>query len=40
MKERHGSRTEMEWIEMDVLDLQYGEEEFDVVVDKGKSGFP
>lgn len=27
----------MEWREMDVLDLQYGEEEFDVVVDKGMS---
>ncbi|KAK1921522.1 S-adenosyl-L-methionine-dependent methyltransferase [Papiliotrema laurentii] len=35
MKERHASRPEMQWIEMDVLDLQYGEEEFDLVVDKG-----
>ncbi|WVF69944.1 hypothetical protein IAT40_004729 [Kwoniella sp. CBS 6097] len=35
MKERHTSRPLMEWHEMDVLDLQYGEEEFDLVVDKG-----
>ena len=38
MKERHASRPEMQWIEMDVLDLQYGEEEFDLVVDKGMWG--
>ncbi|OCF37401.1 hypothetical protein I316_00522 [Kwoniella heveanensis BCC8398] len=35
MKERHTSRPLMEWHEMDVLDLKYGEEEFDLVVDKG-----
>jgi hypothetical protein len=26
----------MEWLEMDVLDLQFGEE-FDLVIDKGES---
>ncbi|WVQ97977.1 hypothetical protein IAU59_005097 [Kwoniella sp. CBS 9459] len=35
MKERHTSRPLMEWHEMDVLDLKYGEDEFDLVVDKG-----
>jgi len=37
MKEKHASRPEMTWLEMDVLDLQFGEEEFDLVVDKGQS---
>jgi succinate dehydrogenase flavin-adding protein (antitoxin of CptAB toxin-antitoxin module) len=37
MKERHISRPEMTWLEMDVLDLKFGEEEFDLVVDKGES---
>ncbi|WVR04582.1 hypothetical protein IAU60_001590 [Kwoniella sp. DSM 27419] len=35
MRERHVSRPLMEWREMDVLDLQYQDEEFDLVVDKG-----
>lgn len=36
MKERHGiARPEMEWVEMDVLDLKFGEE-FDLIVDKGE----
>lgn len=38
MKERHAEkRPEMEWLEMDVLDLKFGEE-FDLIVDKGASG--
>ena len=37
MREKHASRPEMTWLEMDVLDLQFGEEEFDLVVDKGLS---
>lgn len=36
MKERHISRVGMEWLEMDVLELQF-EEEFDLVIDKGES---
>jgi hypothetical protein len=35
MAARHTSRPEMQWLEMDVLDLQFGEGEFDLVVDKG-----
>lgn len=35
MKARHTSRPEMTWLEMDVLDLKFGEE-FDLVVDKGE----
>lgn len=37
MREKHSAREGMEWIEMDVLDLQYQEDEFDLVIDKGKS---
>lgn len=37
MRERHTSRPEMTWLEMDVLDLQFGEDEFDLVVDKGEA---
>jgi len=40
MKEKHVSRPEMTWLEMDVLDLQFGEEEFDLVVDKGQLTHP
>lgn len=40
MKEKHASRPEMTWLEMDVLDLQFGEEEFDLVVDKGQLTHP
>jgi ubiquinone/menaquinone biosynthesis C-methylase UbiE len=36
MREKHSSREGMEWLEMDVLDLQYKEEEFDLVIDKGE----
>lgn len=39
MTSRHESRPEMQWIEMDVLDLQFGEE-FDLVIDKGGSITP
>nr|XP_031857942.1 uncharacterized protein CI109_006654 [Kwoniella shandongensis]KAA5525014.1 hypothetical protein CI109_006654 [Kwoniella shandongensis] len=35
MSQRHASRELMTWQEMDVLDLKYNEEEFDLVVDKG-----
>jgi len=35
MRQRHTSRPQMTWLEMDVLDLQFGEDEFDLVVDKG-----
>ena len=37
MRERHTSRPEMTWLEMDVLEMQFGEDEFDLVVDKGKA---
>lgn len=37
MSERHSElRPKMTWLEMDVLDLQYGDGEFDIVVDKGE----
>ncbi|WWC67866.1 uncharacterized protein I206_101783 [Kwoniella pini CBS 10737] len=35
MKERHISRPKMEWLEMDILDLNFQDEDFDLVVDKG-----
>jgi ubiquinone/menaquinone biosynthesis C-methylase UbiE len=36
MKERHISREKMQWLEMDILDLQFEDESFDLVIDKGK----
>lgn len=37
MIQRHGeARPEMEWLEMDVMDLTFGDGEFDIVVDKGE----
>lgn len=37
MQSRHeGERPGMSWLEMDVLDLQFGEGEFDLLVDKGQ----
>nr|XP_019008568.1 uncharacterized protein I206_06245 [Kwoniella pini CBS 10737]OCF47349.1 hypothetical protein I206_06245 [Kwoniella pini CBS 10737] len=36
MKERHISRPKMEWLEMDILDLNFQDEDFDLVVDKGQ----
>jgi hypothetical protein len=38
MAERHAERFEMKWLEMDVLDLTFGEGEFDLVIDKGVYG--
>jgi hypothetical protein len=35
MKERHTSREKMQWLEMDILDLQFEDEIFDLVIDKG-----
>lgn len=36
MQERHvEKRPEMTWLEMDVMDLKFGENEFDLVIDKG-----
>jgi len=35
MKERHTSREHMQWLEMDILDLQFEDESFDLVIDKG-----
>jgi ubiquinone/menaquinone biosynthesis C-methylase UbiE len=35
MKERHTSRERMQWLEMDILDLQFEDESFDLVIDKG-----
>jgi hypothetical protein len=35
MSARHAERTGMQWLEMDVLDLAFGEGEFDLVIDKG-----
>lgn len=37
MKEKHVAREGMTWLEMDVLDLKFGEDEFDLVLDKGLS---
>jgi hypothetical protein len=34
MAARHTSRPDMTWLEMDIFDLQFGEE-FDLVIDKG-----
>lgn len=40
MSERHSEqRPEMTWLEMDILDLKFGEE-FDIVVDKGECQLP
>lgn len=36
MKERHISRDKMQWLEMDILDLQFEDGSFDLVIDKGK----
>jgi ubiquinone/menaquinone biosynthesis C-methylase UbiE len=36
MKERHTSREKMEWLEMDILDLKFEDETFDLVIDKGE----
>jgi hypothetical protein len=37
MTQRHGeARPKMTWLEMDVMNLTFGDEEFDMVVDKGK----
>jgi hypothetical protein len=36
MKERHISREKMQWLEMDILDLHFEDESFDLVIDKGK----
>ncbi|WVQ92509.1 hypothetical protein IAS59_006320 [Cryptococcus gattii] len=36
MQERHAEkRPEMTWLEMDVMDLKLGENEFDLIIDKG-----
>ncbi|KGB79114.2 hypothetical protein CNBG_4952 [Cryptococcus deuterogattii R265] len=36
MQERHAEkRPEMTWLEMDVMDLKFGENEFDLIIDKG-----
>ncbi|WRT64846.1 uncharacterized protein IL334_001782 [Kwoniella shivajii] len=35
MKSRHSARTKMEWLEMDILNLDFQDEEFGLVVDKG-----
>jgi hypothetical protein len=35
MKERHISREKMQWLEMDILDLKFEDESFDLVIDKG-----
>ncbi|KAF5362401.1 hypothetical protein D9756_002231 [Leucocoprinus leucothites] len=41
MKQRHGQvRPEMEWHEMDVRDLKFGDGTFDVAIDKGKRPLP
>jgi ubiquinone/menaquinone biosynthesis C-methylase UbiE len=39
MKERHISREKMQWLEMDILDLQFEDESFDLVIDKGKRDY-
>ncbi len=37
MKARHSaSRPEMTWLEMDVLDMKFEDEPFDLVIDKGE----
>ncbi|KIR57496.1 hypothetical protein I314_06732 [Cryptococcus bacillisporus CA1873] len=36
MQERHAEkRPEMTWLEMDVMDLKFRENEFDLIIDKG-----
>ncbi|KAJ7576916.1 S-adenosyl-L-methionine-dependent methyltransferase, partial [Mycena floridula] len=35
MRERHASRPEMEWHEMDIRELQFEDNSFDVALDKG-----
>jgi hypothetical protein len=36
MISKHGeSKPEMEWLEMDIRDLKFDSESFDVVIDKG-----
>ena len=35
MKQRHLSRPEMQWVEMDVLNLNFEKQTFDLVIDKG-----
>nr|XP_018265602.1 uncharacterized protein I303_01972 [Kwoniella dejecticola CBS 10117]OBR87760.1 hypothetical protein I303_01972 [Kwoniella dejecticola CBS 10117] len=35
MRERHTARPNMKWLEMDILNLGFQDEEFDLVVDKG-----
>jgi len=39
MKERHISREKMQWLEMDILDLQFEDGSFDLVIDKGKHDY-
>jgi ubiquinone/menaquinone biosynthesis C-methylase UbiE len=39
MKERHTSRDKMQWLEMDILDLQFEDGSFDLVIDKGKRDY-
>jgi 2-polyprenyl-3-methyl-5-hydroxy-6-metoxy-1,4-benzoquinol methylase len=39
MKERHISREKMQWLEMDILDLQFEDESFDLVIDKGEHDY-
>lgn len=37
MTARHGeARPEMKWLEMDVMNLTFGDNQFDMVVDKGE----
>ena len=39
MKECHISRDKMQWLEMDILDLQFEDDSFDLVIDKGKPDY-
>jgi hypothetical protein len=39
MKERHISREKMQWLEMDILDLNFEDESFDLVIDKGEHAY-
>lgn len=36
MKEKHAAREGMTWLEMDVTDLKFDMDEFDLVLDKGQ----
>ena len=36
MTARHVSRDKMKWVEMDVLNLDFQDESFDLVIDKGR----